>query len=338
LLTEKAIVEALTDVLVPGIQRDLASLNLIQGTEIAGDKVKLTLASAALDENAQAWVKDKSIAAIKNLDSNAQPEIVFVEKRPVELNKVANVIAIMSGKGGVGKSLVAALTAILLNKQGYEVGILDADITGPSIPKMFGIKVTPGGSESGILPVRSANGIEIISINLFLPSVEEAVIWRGPLIGKAITQFWEDVLWGKLDFLIVDLPPGTSDAPLTALQVLPVNGAIIVFTPQDLTTMIVKKAVKMAQQMGKQVLGVVENMSYLYVPELNKKIEIFGKSKGEEMAKSSGAPLLARIPIDPKLAALCDEGHIERYDAEILNSYNESLLKLFPPAGRKQGK
>ncbi len=330
MLTEKNITAALAEILVPGIQRDLASMNLIQGTEITGQKVRISLASTALDENAQNWVHEKSVNAVKGLDAKAEVEVVFVEKRPVELNKIKNVIAIMSGKGGVGKSLVAGLTAILLNKQGYEVGILDADITGPSIPKMFGANLRPQGSDSGILPVRSASGIEIISINLFLSSTDDAVIWRGPLIGKAITQFWEDVLWGSLDFLIVDLPPGTSDAPLTALQVLPVNGAIIVFTPQDLSTMIVKKAVKMAQQLDKKVLGVVENMSYLYVPELKKKIELFGKSRGDEMSQAAGAPLLARIPIDPKLAALCDEGKIERYDADILHSYAGELEKILP--------
>jgi Mrp family chromosome partitioning ATPase len=330
LITEKIVRESLADVLIPGIKRDISSMGLIQAVELAGNKVKVTLASTALDENAQSWVKEKSTNVIKDLDNQAEVEVVYIEKRPVEINKVKNVIAVMSGKGGVGKSLVAGLTAILLNKLGYDVGILDADITGPSIPKMFGITTTPGGSESGILPVRSANGIEIISINLFLPSAEEAVIWRGPLVGKAITQFWEDVLWGTLDFLIVDLPPGTSDAPLTALQVLPVNGAIVVFTPQDLSAMIVKKAVKMAQQMDKKVVGVVENMSYLYVPELKKKIELFGKSRGDEMSQAAGAPLLARIPIDPKLAALCDDGQVERYDAEILKSYSDALLKVLP--------
>jgi Mrp family chromosome partitioning ATPase len=327
-LTEKNILAAFSEILVPGIQRDLASMNLIQGVKIDGQKVRISLASTALDKNAQNWVHEKSVAAVKGLDSKAEVEITFLEKRPVELNRIKNVIAIMSGKGGVGKSLVAGLTAILLNKQGYDVGIMDADITGPSIPKMFGTNLRPQGSDSGILPVKSANGIEIISINLFLSSTDDAVIWRGPLIGKAITQFWEDVLWGSLDFLIVDLPPGTSDAPLTALQVLPVNGAIIVFTPQDLSTMIVKKAVKMAQQLDKKVLGVVENMSYLYVPELKKKIEIFGKSKGDEMSLNADAPLLARIPIDPKLATLCDEGHIERYDGEILQPYGEALEKI----------
>jgi len=157
-------------------------------------------------------VKEKTASVVKHTSENTETEVVFIEKRPLEINRVKQIIAIMSGKGGVGKSLVAALTAILISKQGLSVGILDADITGPSIPKMFGLSSRPRGSESGILPVISANGIEIISINLFLPGDDEAVIWRGPLIGKAITQFWEDVLWGRLDYLIVDLPPGTADA------------------------------------------------------------------------------------------------------------------------------
>ena len=330
MLTQEKIKEALADVLVPGIQRSLVDLNLLRDIELSGDKVKITLASTALDEDAQRWVKEKAASVVKQSVKNMETEVVFIEKKPLEINRVKHVIAVMSGKGGVGKSLVTALTAIILSRQGLSVGILDADITGPSIPKMFGLSMRPRGSESGILPVISANGIEVISINLFLPGDDEAVIWRGPLIGKAITQFWEDVLWGSLDYLIVDLPPGTADAPLTVLQVLPVSGAIVVFTPQDLTAMIVKKAVKMAQQMDKKVLGVVENMSFLYVPELKKQIDIFGKSRGDEMSKAAGAPLLARIPIDPKLAALCDEGHIERYNGEILKTFSEALLKAIP--------
>ena len=166
-----------------------------------------------------------------------------------------------------------------------------------------------------------------MSINLLLPSEDDAVIWRGPLIGRAITQFWEEVLWGKLDYLIVDLPPGTADAPLTVMQTLPVSGVIIVFTPQDLTTMIVKKAVRMAQQMGKPILGVVENMSYLYVPEIDKKIELFGRSRGEEMVRAAHAPLLGQLPIDPELARLCDEGDIERYDSEVLSDFIKTFLQ-----------
>ena len=167
-----------------------------------------------------------------------------------------------------------------------------------------------------------------MSINLLLPSEDDAVIWRGPLIGKTITQFWEDVLWGKLDYLIVDLPPGTADASLTVMQSFPISGVIIVFTPQNLVEMIVRKAVNMAQKMGKPILGVVENMSYLYVPEIDKRIDLFGSSRGEEMAKAAKAPLLAQLPIDPELAKLCDEGNIERYGADIVNGLGESLSQV----------
>jgi hydrogenase maturation protease len=241
----------------------------------------------------------------------------------------------MSGKGGVGKSLVAGLTAVALKRKGYSVGILDADITGPSIPKMFGLKGPPNGNENGLLPIITESGIEVMSINLLLPVEDHAVIWRGPLIAGAITQFWEEVLWGKLDYMVVDLPPGTADAPLTVLQSLPISGIIIVTTPQDLTTMVVKKAVNMAQQMKKSIIGVVENMSYLYVPEINKKIELFGKSRGEETAKAAGAPFLGQIPIDTALAKLCDEGKIERYDSEIITNLSSSLEKMIPVQEKK---
>ena len=167
-----------------------------------------------------------------------------------------------------------------------------------------------------------------MSINLLLSSEDDAVIWRGPLIGRAITQFWEEVLWGKLDYLIVDLPPGTADAPLTVMQSLPISGVLIVFTPQDLTAMVVRKAVKMAQQMGKPILGVIENMSYLYVPEINKKIELFGESRGDEMARTANAPLLGQLPIDPELARLCDEGNIERYNSEIYDAFLHNLTEI----------
>jgi len=207
------------------------------------------------------------------------------------------------------------------------VGILDADITGPSIPKMFGLNVPPSGNESGILPVLSRAGIEVMSINLLLPSEDDAVIWRGPLIGNTIKQFGEEVLWGKLDYLIVDLPPGTADAPLTLMQSFPIAGVIVVFTPQTLVEMIVRKAVNMVRQMEKRVLGVVENMSYLYVPEIDKRVEIFGRSRGEEMALAVNAPFLGQLPIDPELAKLCDEGNIERYDNEIVTKLGESLIQ-----------
>ncbi len=241
----------------------------------------------------------------------------------------------MSGKGGVGKSLVAGMTAVALRKKGYEVGILDADITGPSIPKMFGIADKPTGCESGILSVPSRSGIGVMSINLLLPSEDDAVIWRGPLIGRAITQFGENVLWGKLDYLIIDLPPGTADAPLTVMQSFPVTGAVVVFTPQDLTAMIVRKAVNMARSLEKPILGVVENMAYLYVAEIDKRLEIFGKSRGEAMAEATGAPLLGKLGIDPELARLCDAGEIERYAGDSVESLGDNLLKAVAALEKK---
>jgi Mrp family chromosome partitioning ATPase len=325
MLNEEQIKQSLEAVLVPEVKRSIVGLNLVRDVAISDGKVNVSLASAALNESAQDWLKTKTGEVLGKLPGVSGVEVDFTEAKPKELNDITHVIAVMSGKGGVGKSLVASLSAISLKRQGYEVGILDADITGASIPKMFGIDYRPAGSDSGILPVLSRAGIEVMSINLLLPSEDDAVIWRGPLIGKVITQFWEEVLWGKLDYLIVDLPPGTADAPLTVMQTIPVSGVVIVFTPQDLVEMIVKKAVNMAQKMGKRVLGVVENMSYLYVPEIDKKIEIFGKSRAKQMASAASAPLLGQLPIDPELAKLCDEGNIERYNGEIMTTLGKSL-------------
>ncbi len=319
--TKEQVIKSLESVLVPATKRSIVGMNLVRDITISDGKINVALASTGLIPGAQDWVKDKAKEAVEKLPGVKEVAVEYSDVMAKELNKIDRVLAVMSGKGGVGKSLVSSLIAIALKRKGFEVGILDADITGPSIPRMFGLKVPPSGNESGLLPVPSKSGIEVMSINLLLPSEDEAVIWRGPLIGKAITQFWEEVLWGKLDYLIVDLPPGTADAPLTVLQQLPISGIIIVFTPQDLTGMVVRKAVKMTQHMGKPILGVVENMSYLYVPEIDKKIELFGKSRGEEMAQAAGAPLLEQLPIDPELAKLCDEGNIERYDSEIYNTF-----------------
>lgn len=328
--TQKEILENLDKIEAPGVMRSLVKMNLIRDVSISDGKADVRIASAALTLEVQSWLKNEIENAVGVLTGVTKVEVSFVDGLPKDLNQVKNVIAIMSGKGGVGKSLVAGLTAIALKRQGYEVGILDADITGPSIPKMFGITERPGGSENGILPVSSKLGIEIMSMNLLLSDEGEAVIWRGPLIGQAITQFWEEVLWGKLDYLIVDLPPGTADAPLTVLQSLPISGVVIVTTPQDLTTMVVKKAVNMAQHMKKSIIGVVENMSYLYVPEINKKIELFGRSRGEEIARIAGAPFLGQLPIDPELAKLCDEGNIEHYSNEMTYNLSEALKRAMP--------
>ncbi|HEY55875.1 MAG TPA: Mrp/NBP35 family ATP-binding protein [Dehalococcoidia bacterium] len=325
MIAEEKVRESLSEVLVPGVKRSLVMMNLVREVGIADGKVSITLASSALSDGAQQWLRDKTEEVVGKLDGVAGVQVDFVSPKPAELNQIQRVIAVMSGKGGVGKSLVAGLIAVALRRQGSEVGILDADITGPSIPKMFGIKERPGGSSTGILPVLSRSGIEVMSFNLLMPQEDEAVIWRGPLISRAITQFWEDVVWGRLDYLVVDLPPGTSDASLTVMQSLPVAGIVIVSTPQDLAAMIVKKALSMARKMGKPILGVVENMSYLYLPDIDRRIEIFGKSKAEEMARAANAPLLGQLPIDPELAKLCDEGGIERYSSDVLTSLVQNL-------------
>jgi hydrogenase maturation protease len=326
--TREQVMKSLDMVMVPSAMRSLVKLNLVREVNVADRKIEIAIANAALAPQAQDWLREKINQATGPIVESKNVTVDFVDSKPKDLNEIGQVIAVMSGKGGVGKSLVASLAGTVLRRQGYEVGILDADITGPSIPRMFGIKSRPAGSDTGILPASSRSGIAVMSINLLLPSEDDAVVWRGPLIGRAITQFWEEVLWGKLDYLIVDLPPGTADAPLTVLQTLPVSGIIIVFTPQDLTTMIVRKAVKMARQMDKSVLGVVENMSYLYVPEIDRKIELFGKSRAEEMAKVAGAPLLAQLPIDPELATLCDRGDVERYDSGAVQQLAKSLSEL----------
>jgi Mrp family chromosome partitioning ATPase len=219
----------------------------------------------------------------------------------------------MSGKGGVGKSLVAGLLAVYLNRSGLSVGILDADITGPSIPKlMFKEQPQVTYTPRSFLPPMTTSGIRVMSINLLLNRPDEAVIWRGPLVGKAIKQFWTDTLWGKMDYLIVDLPPGTSDAPLTVMQSLPMSGIILVTSPQELAGMVVRKAANMAGLVGIPLLGIIENMSYFIAPDTGKKYEIFGPSHVESIAQAFNLPLLARLPIDSQIAIQCDQGNLEQ--------------------------
>jgi len=336
MVTEDQVRETLDNVLVPGAKRSLGMINMVRKVVIADGKASIVLASTALSEDARQWLESKVKDEVGKLSGVDGVSVGFEDAKPAELNQIKHVIAVMSGKGGVGKSLVAGLAAVGLRRQGFEVGILDSDITGPSIPKMFGVKEMPASSDTGMMPVLSRSGIEVMSINLLLPNEDDGVMWRGPLISRAVTQFWQEVLWGKLDYLVVDMPPGTADVPLTVMQTIPVSGIIIVFTPQDLSAMIVKKAINMAKKMNKPIMGVVENMSHLYVPEIDKKIEMFGKSRGDEMAKAAAAPLLAQLPIDPQLAKLCDEGNVERYDSEALTSLGETLAGLSSLPGKKQ--
>ena len=230
--------------------------------------------------------------------------------------KIKQVIAIMSGKGGVGKSLVTGLLAVSLRRQGQRVGILDGDITGPSIARMFGTTGSPTKSANdGIMPLRSKGGVKVISMNMFLEKESDPVVWRGPMVSSAIKQFYSDVDWGDLDYLLVDLPPGTSDAPMTVMQALPVDGVVVVSSPQMLATMIVMKCINMVRQLKGIIVGVVENMSYFETPT-GERYEIFGASNGTELVSMTGAPLLGQLPIDPVLTALCDSGRVEEYYSE----------------------
>lgn len=231
-----------------------------------------------------------------------------------EVNKYSNikkVIGVASGKGGVGKSFVTGTLAVELSKKGYAVGILDADITGPSIPKMFGITGQAEGDMNGIYPKETANGIRVMSINMLLENAEDPVLWRGPVLAGVVKQFWTDVVWGELDYLLVDLPPGTGDVPLTVFQSIPIDGLIIVTSPQSLVTMIVKKAYNMAEMMNIPVLGLIENYSYLRCPDCGREIEIFGKSRIDEIAKDMSLDVLGKMPMDPDMARLADEGRFE---------------------------
>ncbi len=237
---------------------------------------------------------------------------------------VKHVIGIVSGKGGVGKSMVTASLANELAAAGYRVGILDADITGPSIPKMYGLTGPAEATDEGILPRLTENDIKVISLNLLMPDPEQAVVWRGPVIAGVVKQFWTDVIWGELDYLLVDMPPGTGDVPLTVFQSLPVEGIMIVTSPQDLVSMIVNKAVNMAQLMNIPVLGLVENYSYLLCPDCGKKIEVFGKSHIEEEARRTGLNVAARIPIDPAIAEAADAGRF----AEVRSEYMKTPAAL----------
>lgn len=243
----------------------------------------------------------------------------FLEK-PHEMSRIKKVIGVVSGKGGVGKSLVTGMLAVLMNRQGNRTAILDADITGPSIPRMFGInKERAKASELGVIPVKSNTGIEIMSTNLILDEEDTPVVWRGPVIAGTVKQFWTEVIWQDVDYMFVDMPPGTGDVPLTVFQSLPVDGIVIVTSPQELVSMIVSKAVNMARMMNIPIVGIVENMSYIKCPDCGKEISVFGESHLTEVAKQYSLKVLANLPIDPAFAAACDGGKIEEFEGDYLD-------------------
>lgn len=251
-----------------------------------------------------------------------------IEKEPAnQFSDVKNIIAVVSGKGGVGKSLVTSMMSVIMSRMDYSTAILDADITGPSIPKIFNINKSVTGNDGGMFPVETATGIKAMSVNLLLEDERTPVVWRGPVIAGTVKQFWTDVMWGDVDYMFIDMPPGTGDVPLTVFQSLPVTGVIIVTSPQDLVSMIVSKAVNMAKMMKIPVLGLVENMSYLKCPDCGKEINIFGASKIEQVAEEMNLDILARIPIDPKLATLCDRGMIEMMENDYLDKAAEMIIR-----------
>ena len=251
-----------------------------------------------------------------------QPESLLKQHHPDA--HVGKVYGIVSGKGGVGKSMVTSQLAVTMRRRGYKVGVLDADITGPSIPKAFGIHEKAVGSESGLYPAESSTGIEIMSINLLLDHETDPVIWRGPVISSVVQQFWTDVLW-NCDYLFVDMPPGTGDVSLSVFQSIPLDGIIIVASPQDLVSMVVEKAVKMAEMMEVPIVGLVENMSYVACPDCGKKIHLFGEGKTAEAAARHNLPVLAEMPIDPALASLTDAGRIEEFQGDWLSAAADKL-------------
>lgn len=259
-------------------------------------------------------------------DCNSRKEPQNLYEKLNKHSSVKKVIGVISGKGGVGKSMVTSMLAVLFNRKGYKVAVLDADITGPSIPKSFGINERARGCDDGIIPAVTTTGIDVISTNMFLPNETDPTVWRGPVISGTVKQFWTEVIWQNEDYMFVDMPPGTGDVALTVFQSIPLDGIVIVTSPQDLVTMIVEKAVKMANMMDIPILGIVENNSYFVCDQCDKKHYIFGESKIDEIAKNYEIPVLGKLPIEPKLAQYVDNGNIESFEGNWLNEGIEIIL------------
>ncbi len=249
-------------------------------------------------------------------------------EKPHAMSNIKKVIGVVSGKGGVGKSMVTSLLSVMSRRDGFNTAILDADITGPSIPKSFGLKDKATIANEAVIPVESKSGIGVMSLNLITENETDPVVWRGPIIAGTVKQFWTDVIWGDVDYMFIDMPPGTGDVPLTVFQSIPVDGIVIVASPQELVGMIVEKAVKMAGLMNIPVLALVENMSYITCPDCGKEIRVFGESHIDEIAKKYGIDTVAKLPIDPKLASACDRGEIEEFEGDWLNNIFEKIKNI----------
>jgi ATP-binding protein involved in chromosome partitioning len=357
LIDKQAVIESLRRVLDPEIGMSIVDLNMVRDISISGDDVKvkiaLTVAHCPLAKTLQSDVENAlrktgrvhsvtvettamTKAELSELRTQLQNKTSQTQTEPkagigpgierLGKRNIRNIIAIVSGKGGVGKSFVTSMLACELRRQGYEVGVLDADLTGPSIAKVFGLTDRPSKTPTGaIAPVLTRTGIKVMSINLVLDDPGMPVIWRGPIVNSVIRQLYWDVDWGPLHYLLVDLPPGTSDAPLTVFQSLPLDGSIVVSSPQDLAALIVTKAVNMAKKMNAELLGLVENMSHLECPKCGEKIDVFGPSNGEKLAAELGVQFLGSIPIDPVIARKSDEGRIEDYTSPVFQAIAERL-------------
>lgn len=343
-VSESSAYQRLAQIVHPEIRdRNLVELGMIPEVHVTGNHVGVTLALPHLNITIKGDLVALVAQAVHSMAEDLDVEVNVTEMSPEQKKSflafakadlvssiaragVGRVVAVMSGKGGVGKSSVSALLACALRRRGHKVGILDADITGPSIPMMFGVTGRPEAGEEGPTPVQSGTGIKLISINLLLESEDQAVIWRGPMISKVIEEFWRNFAWGSLDYLVVDLPPGTSDAAITVTQSLPLSGAILVTSPQDLAGMIVRKAASLIKEMHIPLIGVVGNMCHILCPECGAKIDLFGKDRAQATAQTIGTQLLGHLPLDPQIASLCDQGKIEDYRSEEFESIVEKTI------------
>jgi ATP-binding protein involved in chromosome partitioning len=342
--TLEQIKSALTRVIDPELHKNIVDLGMVHDIHIEEGHVKILLALTMqgcpmrnqLQEQTQAAAA--SVAGVECVTvelttmTEAQRQQLKDKLSPAtKFNRIGRLVAIMSGKGGVGKSSVTAMLASSLKRKGHSVGVLDADITGPSIPRLFGVSGPVSGLPMGILPVESSSGIKIMSTNLMLPEEDQAVIFRGPIMSSTIRQYWNDVLWGRLDYLLVDLPPGTSDATLTAMQSLPLDGVLMVTTPQSLSSMVVRKTVHMAQELKVPIFGIIENMSFFICPETGIPHQIFGPSHTQAISQLADAPILAYLPIDPHMTHLADTGKIEQYEHNAYQELTDVFIQHVPP-------
>jgi Mrp family chromosome partitioning ATPase len=342
--TIQQIQQMLTQVIDPELGKNIVELGMVRDIQVDDGEVIITLALTMKGCPMKAQLKEQTQAAAAAVPGVECVEVELVimteEERQqlkerlspaISMNRIGQVVAVMSGKGGVGKSSVTALLAAALQRQEMAVGVLDADLTGPSIPRLFGISGPVPATPMGMLPIDTRTGIKVISTNLMLPEEDMAVLWRGPIMSGTIRQFWRDVLWGRLDYLLIDLPPGTSDATITVMQALPLDGVVMVTTPQSLSSMVVRKTVNMCRELNVPILGIVENMSYFNSPETGTRHQIFGPSHTQAVAQLAEAPVLGELPIDPGLTELADAGEIEAYEHAAYTELAQAFVAAVPP-------